>query len=242
MKKTIAVVTCLLVTLCLTVSVSWANWFATQRNNEGLRFLSQGDFDGAVKAFKSAILSYENYSKDRFSLKRAPLYYNLAQAYWHKMRTFPLLSRGYEYYWRMGLITAKKAADIQYQQPLVKRYFDATLSDLFDLSLHSGCKEVQEFLQMRSLVRSFENAKRLAMFKKCVNRGPSPESNILTIGPTEFSPIGVKAGKKKPREPQPVLKKVKPGQPAAGQKRDAGNKAAVQRSTEIGEGTLKVSH
>ena len=212
MKRPIALVTCLLVTLCLTASVSWANWFATERNKEGLRFLSEGSIDEAVKSFKSAILSYENYSKHRFSLKRAPLYYNLAQAYWHKMTTFPLLSRGYEYYWRMGLITARKAAENQFQHPLVKRYFDATPTDLLDLSLDSGCKEVRDFLQMRSLVNKFENVRRLAMFQKCVNRGPSPESNILTIGPTEFSPVGVKARKKKAGEPRPVLKTAEPGE------------------------------
>jgi len=241
MKKPIAVVSCLLVTLCLTVSVSWANWFATERNKEGLRFLSEGSIDEAMKSFKGAILSYEDYTKNRFSLKRAPLYYNLARAYWHKMTTFPLLSRGYEYYWRMGLITAKKASEIQFQQPLVKRYFDATPTDLFDLSLDSGCKEVRDFLQMRSLATKFENARRLAMFQKCVNRGPSPESNILTIGPTEFSPIGVRARKGRPGRPQPVLEKVKPGQPVAN-KANVRTGPEIEYGTEIGEGTLKTSH
>jgi len=49
---------------------------------------------------------------------------------------------------------------------------------------------------MRNLVDRFENARRMAMFEKCINRGPSPASNIMTIGPTEFSPGDVRAPKR----------------------------------------------
>jgi len=78
MKRYVLVMACcLMATIWLASSVSQANWFAAQRNKEGLLFLSEGSVDEAIKAFKSAIHSYEGYAKDKFSLARAPLYFNL---------------------------------------------------------------------------------------------------------------------------------------------------------------------
>jgi len=191
MKNRVAFVVCLIMAIWLANSVSQANWYAAQRNNEGLVFLSEGSTDDAIKAFKDAILSYESYERCKFSPERAPLYFNLARACYAKMQEFPLLSRGYEYYWRMGLVTSQQAVDIQFKQPQVSNYFNARPVDLFETTLDSGCREVQDFLKMRDLVDKFQNAKRMAMFEKCVNSGPSPASNIMTIGPTEFSPGGV---------------------------------------------------
>jgi len=191
MRKRVLLVACLITMMWLASSVSQANWFATQRNKEGLLFLSEGSIDDAIKAFKAAIRSYEGYERHKFSPKRAPLYFNLAQACYTKMKEFPLLSRGYEYYWRMGLLTARQAMNIQYIRPQVRNYFNARPTDLFEITLQSGCREVRDFLKMRNLVDRFENAKRMAIFKKCVNPGPSPASNIMTVGPTEFSPSGV---------------------------------------------------
>ncbi|MBN1591800.1 MAG: hypothetical protein JW941_00965 [Candidatus Coatesbacteria bacterium] len=191
-RHVLIIICCLMATSLLATSVAHANWYATQRNKEGLLFLSEGNMDDAIKSFRLAIQSYEGYEKNKFSLERAPLYFNLAQACLAKMDTFPLLSRGYEYYWRMGLLTAKKAMDIQYKHPRVVEYFRARPTDLFDLTLDSGCEEVRGFLKMRNLVDKLENTRRMAMFEKCVNHGPSPASNIMTIGPTEFSPSGVK--------------------------------------------------
>ena len=188
MKKRVVFVVCLTMAIWLANSVSQANWYAAQRNNEGLVFLSEGSVDDAIKAFKAAILSYEGYERCKFSPERAPLYFNLARACYAKMEEFPLLSRGYEYYWQMGLVTSQQAVDIQYKHPRVSKYFDARPTELFGITLESGCREVRDFLKMRNLVDRFENAKRMAMFEKCVNPGPSPASNIMTIGPTEFSP------------------------------------------------------
>jgi len=204
MKKRVLFMTCLITMMWLASSVSQANWFATQRNNEGLLFLSEGSIDDAIKAFKAAIRSYEGYERHKFSTKRAPLYFNLAQACYTKMEKFPLLSRGYEYYWRMGLLTARQAADIQYKHPQVKNYFNARPTDLFEITLQSGCREVRDFLKMRNLVDRFENAKRIAMFEKCANPGPSPASNIMTIGPTEFSPSGISTLKRPEPMPAPT--------------------------------------
>ena len=192
MKNRVAFVVCLTLAIWLANSVSQANWYAAQRNNEGLVFLSEGSVDDAIKAFKAAILSYEGYERCKFSPERAPLYFNLARACYAKMEEFPLLSRGYEYYWRMGLVTSQQAVDIQFKQPRVSNYFNARPTDLFEITLDSGCREVRDFLKMRDLVERFQNAKRMAMFEKCVNPGTSPASNIMTIGPTEFSPGGVR--------------------------------------------------
>jgi len=178
----------LLVLVCLFDSLALANWFAVQANKKGLSFLANGKVDEAIKAFKEAILSYENYQKMRYSPKRAALYYNLAQAYLCKMRSFALLSRGYDYYWGKGLICAKKAVEIQQGLPEVKMYFNAGPSEWFAAKTEAASRQVQEFLRMRNLVQKFYDARRLAMFERCVNPGPSPVTNIMTIGPTEFSP------------------------------------------------------
>ena len=238
MKKRVLLVACLITMIWLASSVSQANWYATQRNEEGLLFLSEGSIDDAIKVFKAAIRSYEGYERHKFSLERAPLYFNLAQACYAKMEEFPLLSRGYEYYWRMGLLTARQAMNIQYIHPQVKNYFNARPTDLFEITLQSGCREVRDFLKMRNLVDRFENAKRMAMFEKCVNPGPSPASNIMTIGPTEFSPSGVS-----------TIRRVEPTEaPADSPKQEKqsgetkttmGSGAKIHYGTEIGEGTAK---
>ena len=240
MKRHLLVMACcLMATIWLASSISQANWFAAQRNKEGLLFLSEGSIDEAIKAFKAAIHSYEGYEKNKFSLARAPLYFNLAQACYMKMEKFPLLSRGYEYFWRMGLLTARQAMNIQYKHPQVKSYFNARPTDLFELTLESGCREVRGFLKMRNLVDRFENARRMAMFEKCVNRGPSPASNIMTIGPTEFSPGDVRTIKRADESTQPAPESTQQAERSTTSKSTMGSGAKINYGTEIGEGTAK---
>ncbi len=237
MKKRVVFMVCTIIAMWLVHSISQANWFATQRNNEGLLFLSEGSIDDAIKVFKAAIRSYEGYERHRFSLKRAPLYFNLAQACYAKMAEFPLLSRGYEYYWRMGLLTARQAMNIQYNHPQVKSYFSARPTELFEITLESGCGQVRDFLRMRNLVDRFENAKRMAMFENCVNPGPSPASNIMTIGPTEFSPSAVSAARR--AEPAQPLAVPQPKNQSDKEKTTMGSGPRIHYGTEIGEGTAK---
>ncbi|MBN2208222.1 MAG: hypothetical protein JW759_02855 [Candidatus Coatesbacteria bacterium] len=233
MRKRYLLAVFLLIAVWTAHSISQANWFAEQNNRDGLSLLADGNYDEAAKAFKAAILVYESSNSLKYSLDRAPLYFNLAQAYFFKMNRFPLLSRGYEYYWRMGLLSAQEAVKIQYGDPMVNSYYNARPTELFDVGLEAGSKKVRDFLKMRNLVRKFEGARKMAMFQKCVNVGPIPSSNILTIGPSEFSAgeIRTPAGRK---ASQPS---TAPGQEKS--RESGGSSPALEQAQEIGEGTAK---
>lgn len=233
MSKRLLVTVSILAVVTLLSSPSYANWYATQRNNIGLTLMSEGRVDEAIRAFKEAILSYESYQKTKYSLKRAALYFNLAKAYRDKSQTFPLLSRGYEYFWQLGLAAAEKAVMVQYSHPEVSKYYGARPSELFAPGLEAGGKDIVDFLKMRHLVWQFEAARKAAMFEKCINKGKPGASNIMTIGPTEFAPGDVMS------PPKPV--KTPPGEKSSRSENSGGTSSAVESAAELGDTTAKAN-
>ncbi|MCD6327382.1 hypothetical protein J7M28_07500 [bacterium] len=237
MSKHLFSIVCISVLTLFATSLAHANWYAKERTERASALMSHGSFDEAIRLYREAILSYENCQKTKYSLDRTPIYYNLARAYYQKMQTFPLLSRGYEYYWQLGLMAAQRATAAQYKNPHVNRYFKTSPSELFDMSMTAGSKEIRAFLKMRNLVHVFRTARKMSMFKNCTNPGPSPASNILTIGPTEFAPGGVKSAPGSTRMPD-----KREIQPLGGPGTKGAENQSLERAQELGETTAKTNH